>query len=267
MHDLSFEVVPGEFGLRERWRRRFLARRAVRRAARVLTDTAHMAVVVGERYRVPPDRLAVVPLGVDRRLFAPDPVDSDSEILAGLNIRAPYMLWLGTVLERRMPREVLEAYSALRPRQPDLELVIAGANRMRSPGRLEDWIRELGLESRVRVLGWVEESLLGALYRGAEAGVYVSRHEGFGIPPLECLSCGTPVVVSGGLALDTAWPEYPFRCQELTTAAIERAADRALAPGSWNRELAETANGVLDSMAWETSAKLLVKDLRRVVVA
>ena len=67
---------------------------------------------------------------------------------------------------------------------------------MRRPENLEIWIEELGLESSVRRLGWVEEPALAPLYRGAELGIYVSRHEGFGLPPLECLACGTPVVVS-----------------------------------------------------------------------
>ncbi len=97
--------------------------------------------------------------------------------------------------------------------------MIAGANRMRSPQRLGRWIRELGLEGDTLELGWVEEASLAPLYRGAEAGVYVSRHEGFGLPPLECLACGTPVVVGAGLALDEEWPDYPFRCRDLSSWA------------------------------------------------
>lgn len=265
MHDLSFEVVPREFGFRERWRRRLLARRAVRRATRVLVDTAHMAGVVKERYRVPADRLAVVPLGIDRDTFSALRRESDREMLEGLGVRPPFVLWLGTVLERRAPREVLEAFSRLRRRHPDLGLVIAGANRMRSPERLARWIRELGLEPHVRLLGWVEEAAVGALYRGAEAGVYVSRHEGYGIPPLECLACGTPVVVSSGLALDTVWPDYPFRSEELTPGSLEKVMAAALESDSWGAAVSAAAARVIDSLDWASSSRRLVAELKKAV--
>ena len=98
--------------------------------------------------------------------------------------------------------------------------MIAGANRMRRPEKLDLWIKQLGLEHAVRRLGWVEETALAPLYRGAELGIYVSRHEGYGLPPLECLACGTPVVVSAGLGLDDAWPDYPFRIPDLDAESI-----------------------------------------------
>jgi glycosyltransferase involved in cell wall biosynthesis len=71
IHDLSFEVLPEEFGPRERWRRRLLARRAARIARRVITDTEHMSSLVGARYGIAGDRLAVVPLAVDGGTFTP----------------------------------------------------------------------------------------------------------------------------------------------------------------------------------------------------
>jgi glycosyltransferase involved in cell wall biosynthesis len=265
MHDLSFEVVPREFSFRERWRRRILARRAVRRATRVLVDTAHMAALVQERYRVAADRLAVVPLGIDRRHFSARREGSDQATLDRLGVQPPFFLWLGTVLERRAPKEVLEAFSRLRRRRPDVGLVMAGANRLRSPERLSGWIRELGLEPHVQLLGWVEEGAVGALYRGAEAGIYVSRHEGYGIPPLECLACGTPVVVSGGLALDTAWPDYPFRSEELTPDSLEKVMAAAVDPGSWNTEISAAAAEVLDGLDWASSSKSLAAELEGAV--
>lgn len=262
LHDVSFEVLPEEFGFRERWRRRILARRAARVADRVLADTGHMADLVARRYGVPGARMAVVPLGVDRGRFGPQACDGDRRELECLGIRAPYLLWVGTVLERRQPRAVLEAFAALRVERPDLHLVIAGANRMRSPRRLELWIRELGLAPHTVQLGYVGESSLAPLYRGAAAGVYVSRHEGFGIPPLECLACGTPVVVSAGLALEEAWPDYPFLCGDLSPSEIGSALARALSPSGWNPDLASTADRVVRGFDWTTSSRRLVTELR-----
>ena len=265
IHDLSFEVMPGEFGFRERWRRRYLARRAARVADRVLTDTRHMADLVARRYRIPGARMAVVPLGVDRKRFGPRADDDDGRRIEALGVRSPYLLWLGTVLERRQPRSVLEAFAALRVQRPDLHLVIAGANRMRSPRRLERWIRELGLEAHTVQLGYVEEQDLAPLYRGAAAGVYVSRHEGFGIPPLECLACGTPVVISTGQALDEVWADYPNICEDLSSSAIGNALGKALSGSGWNDSLASEAEGLVRGFDWAASSRGLVAELEVVV--
>jgi len=265
LHDLSFELLPEEFPPRERWRRRLLARHAARRADRVLTDTAHVAGLVRARYRVPVERLGVVPLGIDLQGFTAQPQADDEGRRAALGVRAPYLLWLGTVLERRLPREVLEAFAGLRSERPELQLVIAGANRMREPQRLQAWIAELGLQGAVLTPGWVGEATLAPLYRGAELGVYVSRHEGFGIPPLECLACGTPAVVSSGLALDELWPDYPFRCREGSAAGILATVREALAERDRTEAVLARAARVLEGQGWEASSRRLVAELRRAV--
>lgn len=265
IHDLSFEFLPGDFSFRERWRRRLLARRAARVADRVVTDTDHISGLVAKGYRVPGDRMTVIPLGVDRGRFGSEPGRGDGECLERLGVRSPYLLWLGTVLERRQPREVLQAFSSLRSGGLDLQLVVAGANRMRVPQKLDAWISELGLEKDTLQLGWVDESVLTPLYRGASAAVYVSRHEGFGLPPLECLACGTPVVVSAGLALDTAWPDYPFRCADVSSGAISEALRLAVSESGWTRELSSQAQDVVSRFDWTESSRLLVAELERVV--
>lgn len=265
IHDLSFELLPNEFAPRERWRRRALARWSARKATRVFTDTELMARMVAKRYRVTPDRLAVIPLGVDGRQFSPRPSDDDGNVRNSLGVRRPYLLWPGTVLERRQPHQILQAFSALRTTWPELQLVVAGANRMRDPQRLQTWIDELGIGEAVRQLGWVEEASLAPLYRGAELGLYISRHEGFGIPPLECLACGTPVVVSSGLALDDRWPGYPFRCEELSTAAIEMMARKILDDRSRATEVLSDGPPVAELFDWGESSRRLVAELEGIV--
>jgi len=265
IHDLSFELLPDEFAPRERWRRRVLARWSARKANRVFTDTEQMARMVAERYRVSSDRLAVIPLGIDSGQFSSQPSDDDEGVLNGFGVRRPYLLWVGTLLERRLPQQILQAFDALRTAWPELQLVVAGANRMRRPGRLQTWIDELGVGEAVRQLGWVEEASLAPLYRGAELGFYISRHEGFGIPPLECLACGTPVVVSSGLGLDDRWPDYPFRCDELSAAAIETAARKILDDRHRATKILFDGPQVAQLFDWEMSSRRLVAELEGIV--
>jgi glycosyltransferase involved in cell wall biosynthesis len=136
---------------------------------------------------------------------------------------------------------------------------------MRRTGRLGAWIRELGLAKDVRMLGWVEEEALAPLYRGAELAFYLSRHEGFGLPPLECLACGTPVVINGGLGLDDAWPAYPYRISEPTEDRIAAVASEILAsPEATAQAMAEAAE-VMAGLSWDQSSRRLVAELRRAV--
>ena len=263
IHDLSFEVLPEEFGLRERWRRRLLARRAARVARRVITDTRHLSSLVAERYGVVGERMAVVPLGVDSKSFSKAKRDDDIQVLKELEVCPPYVLVPGTVLERRMPRQVLEAFAIVRRDRPELELVIAGANRMRRPEKLDQWIKQLSLETAVRQLGWVEETALAPLYREAELGIYVSRHEGYGLPPLECLACGTPVVVGAGLGLDDAWPDYPFRSSELNAESIAGVMTEIFGKEDRTARVMEATGSELSGLGWEQSSRRLVAELGR----
>ena len=263
IHDLSFEVLPEEFDLRERWRRRLLARRAARVARLVITDTKFLSSLVAERYGVVDARSAVVPLGVDIRSFSTPASEDDIQVLKDLKMCSPYVLIPGTVLERRMPRQVLEAFAIVRGDRPNLELVIVGANRMRRPEKLDIWINELELEHAVRRLGWVEETALAPLYRGAELGIYVSRHEGFGLPPLECLACGTPVVVSAGLGLDDAWPDYPYQAPELDAESISGVMTEIFGNEDRTARVMEETGSVLAGLNWEQSSRQLVAELGR----
>jgi glycosyltransferase involved in cell wall biosynthesis len=265
IHDLSFEVLPEEFGLRERWRRRLLARRAARVARRVITDSKFLSSLVAERYGVVKERMAVVPLGVDSKSFSTPARNDDIQVLKQLEVCSPYVLLPGTVLERRMPRQVLEAFAIVRGHRPKLELVIAGANRMRRPEKLDTWIKQLGLEHAVRRLGWVEETALAPLYRGAELGIYVSRHEGYGLPPLECLACGTPVVVSSGLGLEDAWPDYPFQTPELDPESIAGVMTEIFGNEDRTARVVEETRSVLTNLDWEQSSRQLVAELGRAV--
>ncbi|HEX4953589.1 MAG TPA: glycosyltransferase [Thermoanaerobaculia bacterium] len=226
LHDLSFERLPDEFAPRERWRRRLLARFAARRASRVLVDREAMAGEVALRYGVAPARIGRVPIPV-AATFSPgrDP-EGDLRLLVPLGVGPPYWLVLGSLLDRRRPDLVLGAFARAARSRPDLTLVIAGANRLRRPEGLERWISELGLSGRVRLLGWVGEEAVAPLLRRAELAFYLSTYEGYGLPPLEALACGTPVVVSSGLALDDLWPDYPGRARELTLEAVTAAAGR-----------------------------------------
>lgn len=253
LHDLSFEHLPGEFRFRERWRRRLLARWGARRAARVLTTATASARDLERTYSVPLGRLGLLPLAVDEVFF-----DGGSSLtLPG--VRRPYLLWLATLLPRRRVDLAIAAFAAVANEFPELELVIAGADRLPDRACLAGLIAASGVAGRIRRLDYVPEDQVPALYAGAELSFYLSSFEGFGLPPLESLAAGTPAVVAPGLELDVLWPEYPLRAG-LDAESVISATRRAL-EGEGRAELIGEARRRLRTLSWRRTAAALQAEI------
>jgi glycosyltransferase involved in cell wall biosynthesis len=170
IHDLSFERDPSLMPLRDRLVFKAVAPRASRYAARVLAVSERTKADVVELYGVPPERITVTPHGVDP-IFSPGEGGGRS-----------YALFVGAVQERKNPFAALEA-----ARAAGLPLVVAG------PSRDAELAREL-VRRGADVRGYVTQAELADLYRGADCLLMPSRYEGFGLPVLEAMASGTPVV-------------------------------------------------------------------------
>jgi glycosyltransferase involved in cell wall biosynthesis len=130
-----------------------------------------------------------------------------------------YVLTVATLERRKNLETLLEAMPVVRARHPELRLAVAGAPGWQAP--------TLDAEG-VLALGYVDDEELAALYRGAEVFVYPSRFEGFGMPIMEAMACGTPVVASGHRSLDEASGEAAVRADPESPEAIASATERAL---------------------------------------
>jgi glycosyltransferase involved in cell wall biosynthesis len=189
IHDLTYLRYPGMVTAASA-RYRELVPRSLARGALVCTPTAAVAAEVAGTYQVAADRVVVTPLGVGpawRSARPPDP-----GWLAGHGLPARYLLFVGSREPRKGLDVLLAAYRELLADQPGAPpLVLAGP-----PG----WGAALDLaglpDGSVRLLGYLPESELASLTAGAAAMVFPSRYEGFGLPPLQALACGTPVVAS-----------------------------------------------------------------------
>ena len=214
-----------------------------------------------EMYSIDAGKIGELPLAVDEALTQTAGTPPQEEI------GGPFALFAGSILARRRLDVVLESFGVLMSDQPELRLVLAGANRLRQTGQLKEWIERFGVAERVVELGWVEDGLLIWLLRNAELSFYLSTYEGYGLPPMESLAVGTPVVVSSGLALDHLWPDYPYRCRSIAVDEVVPIARRILADTEERERVIDKGRELIAGMSWQRSAELFVKEIERAVAS
>jgi glycosyltransferase involved in cell wall biosynthesis len=202
LHDLHFERESSAMGRVDKFVFRTVVPRAARRADALLAVSERTRADAIELYGLPPDKIAVTLHGVDS-VFAP-----------GAGAAGGYLLFVGAVQARKDPLAAARA-----AREVGLPLIVAGPEK---EPRLARELRREGADVR----GFVDVPELVELYRGAEALVLPSRYEGFGLPVVEAMACGTPVVVADEPTLrEIAGDAAVYACPGELAAAIRLALD------------------------------------------
>ncbi len=238
IHDLA----PFRFPHNPRVARRLPG--AARRARAIIVPSERMKQEVVAELRLPDDKVFVTPLAA-ASCFRPGS--------ASVGRQRPYVLFVGTIEPRKNLVRLLNAFARLN--WPDVKLVLAG-RRAWGWEEVEARIHELGLQSRVEIAGHVPDEELADLYRGAAVFVYPSLYEGFGLPVLEAMACGAPVVTSKDTAPadvcgDAAWLVDPHSEEEIREAIEATLKNPTLAATLGRRGLARAAE-----FSWTRTAEL-----------
>jgi glycosyltransferase involved in cell wall biosynthesis len=198
VHDLTYARAPHTMTAKSRLYFGPLLLAGARRAARVITVSSTVrAELCRHERRLSPARVVAIPEAINERFLAPrpDPV-ALSATLRRYNVSTPYILFVGTMEPRKNLQLVLRAFARLRSSgQIAHKLVLAGRIGWLSTS-LQETIRALGVERDIMQIGYVPDEDLPALYRGADLLAFPSLYEGFGLPPIEAMACGTPVIAS-----------------------------------------------------------------------
>lgn len=199
IHDLSTTLFPEHHTRMHRLFARLSLPRMAQRANAIIADSEATRRDVITHLHIKPARVHAIHLAVNHSQFYPrDPVEAHSKVAQVLDITTPYILAVGTLEPRKNLITLLKAYAQLPADAP--MLVLAGARGwVDSP--LFVAVQRLGLTHRVRFTGHVMDELLPHLYSAAQVFVYPSLYEGFGLPVLEALACGTPVITSNTSSL------------------------------------------------------------------
>jgi glycosyltransferase involved in cell wall biosynthesis len=231
--------------------------RSVKRADMVVADSESTRRDVIELLGMPEDRVAVVYAGVEPH-FTPHARDDEAEVLHRYGIRPPFILAVGTLQPRKNYVRLIRALDRLR-RQHGLphRLVIVGGKGWLY-GEIERTIAELGLQEAVMVAGFVHDEDLPALYRAADAFAYPSLYEGFGIPLLEAMACGTPVVTTTVSSMPEVAGDAALLVPPDDVAALADALARLVSDDTLRNDLRQRGFERTRAFTWESAAKRLL---------
>lgn len=256
--DLICVLFPHYQPLKPRLIAQTALRRAVKDADALIAISEHTKQDLMRLMNVPEDRIFVTPLAADPR-FAPQ---ADQSALARHGIDAPYALYVGRLESHKNIGLLLRAFAALN--HTEAKLVLVGTK-----GWLYDemitTLKQLELEERVVVAGFVADEDLPALYTHAHAFVYPSRYEGFGLPVLEAMQCGAPVITTNVSSLpevagDAAILVSPDDVEGLTQALGRLFSEPNLRAEMRGRGLAQAAR-----FSWQKTAQMTADVYRRVI--
>ncbi len=220
---------------------------------RVLTVSESAKREVVEHYRVPQDRVTVVYNGVGDSFR---PGASSDLALAKYGLRRPYILTISTIKPKKNVLESVRAFARLRERHPDMphQLALVGYT---MPGYTEvaDEIRALGLSDHVVTTGWTESADIPALYAGADLVLFPSLHEGFGLPVVEGMASGVPVVASNVCSIPEVGGDAILTFDPSNLDDIVATAERALFDPSTRAVLVERGLERAARFTWTEAAR------------
>ncbi|MFN2108479.1 MAG: glycosyltransferase family 4 protein [Anaerolineae bacterium] len=245
------------------------------RATLLLTDSEASRRDIIAHLRVQPDRVQTVYLAVDGRYSdssgsrRTEFAQPDRSVLEDLGVQPGYVLYLGGFDVRKNVRAVCAAFTRVAQTVPDARLVIAGklpvvdSDFTPDPRRL---VRETGIpEGRVQFVDFVPEAAKPALYRGARVFIFPSIYEGFGLPPLEALACGTPVVGSNTSSLPEVVGDAGALVDPTDVDGMAKALVRLLTDDAFRAELRERALHQVARFSWVTAAQETYKAYQEVL--
>ncbi len=258
MHDLIPLLYPGYFSLRERLLFRLTTWMALRCVGQVIAVSSQTKNDLQRYFHLPDERIAVIP-EAPGPLFRPSKAPALAATRRRYNLPARYVLYFGSNKPHKNLVRLVDAWATVAGRDPDVSagrcpLVIGGHWDARYP-EARDRAEALELGQRVRFIGPVAEEVLPALYGGATLFVFPSLYEGFGLPLLEAMACGTPVVCSNRSSLPEVVGDAALLVDPVDVAALADALLRLLEDTALREHLTERAIARAATFSWERAAR------------
>lgn len=260
-HDVAFLRLPSVYSRLAIKYHEFAIKFAVKHAIKIITVSEFTKNELIEFFKISPERVAVVRNGYDRERYK---LIEDrgvvEQVLQKYNLRQPYILYLGRLELKKNTPGLVQAFGILQhssrfmPHNPELKLLLIG-----QPGfgfeKVTEAIVESNLHNEIIMLGWVDEADLPYLMAGAKLFVFPSFYEGFGIPVLEAMACGVPVVASDIPALREVAGEAAYFIDSYSPENIAEGISLVLGDEHLQEDLKIHGLARAEDFSWEKCAK------------
>jgi glycosyltransferase involved in cell wall biosynthesis len=248
----------------------YLTRRVLRGAARVMAVSQFTKSEIEKLLGVADERIEVVYNAIDERFLHGHASDADRQLIAErYQVNYPFLLYAGAIRPHKNVVRIIEAFSALKSelakerRYADLKLIIIGDDLSSHP-RLRRTVVSGGVQNDVRFLGFVPIEVLRIFYDVAKIFVFPSLYEGFGLPPLEAMAHGTPVVTSNTSSLPEVVGNAALMVNPENVFEIRRALQQALLDGEVRARMKKMGYEQAQRFSWEISVARILETYREV---
>ena len=232
-----------------------MIKRSLARGDRIIADSRNTRADLMSYFEVDGRKIRVVYPGVASRFRQAVPEEQIASWLNELGLKRPYLLFVGNPKPHKNLDNVVKAFGrALQMRQFSADLVCVG-NREGSDFKLRQRAEQLGIAERVRLVGYVPDEALPALYQGAKLFVYPTLYEGFGLPVVEAMASGTAVLTSNTSALKEIAEGYGHLVDPLDVEEIATSIAHCMADDEHRRTLARLGRKRADEFRWSRAAE------------
>lgn len=265
VHDLIFSNYPHYLSLFRRQVYKQYTTLTVRAARRIQTLSAHGQRELAHFFRVPACRVDVIPPDADSKCIQRHLTPSELERLKAKGLSRPFALYVGNHKPHKNLERLLKAYQLIAS-QIETELVMAGAKASYEDSYAFpylDLVQELSIQDRVRFIGEIDDQELCVLYNAARFLLFPSLYEGFGLPPLEAMRCGTPVACSNTTSLPEVVGDAALTFDPLDTRRIADAMLRLDESAELREELSRRGLERVKLFSWRESARKWLASIER----
>lgn len=260
VYDMVYQAFPETM---EEATRLYMERETYRsciRADAIITISQFSKLEIMKYWNIPEDRIHVVPCGVDLSIYQPGIAeDKIDDIKKSYMISGEYFLYLGTLEPRKNISIIIKAYClfAKRIEEKVPKLVIAGKKGWNYDSLFSE-VKEMAMENYIQFTGYVEEYSKPALLAGAIGFIFPSLYEGFGMPPLESMACGTPVIVSNTASLPEVVGDGGILVDCDDCDEISNQIERLYVDENYRTQWSDAGLRRAQLFTWENSAKQLL---------
>ena len=264
IHDLHVMTHPQFCRKRNIMHYNLLIPPSIRKATAIIAFSSYTKRTILNRFPSAQDRIAVIPPGLSPALARCADFARLQAVRQRYALPSSFLLFVGDLTSRKNILGLISAFAIVQGERPDLHLVLAGAADAATVAAIDLVVRKNGVRHRVTRTGYIQADDLSVLYSLALAFVFPSHDEGFGLPPLEAMACGCPVVCSGGAVVENCG-SAAVTCDPRDRASIASAVSLLLDHPDFRKEKIEAGYKKAAEFSWEKAARA-TEDVYRAVL-